>query len=191
MKCCIGAVQFEEITAVIDRLQELLGDQSAGVSDARFEYNNKDTARENLREEISDISQTARSMVYAIAGIDTMFRMPRNVSDANLLASGHAFYENSAQYEAQFISYGLPAAFRAELQTAIDGFENSLGTPGTAMDEQVAATAEIGAVVKLGMQAIRILEGVVKNNYRAATGKRAAWESASHIERAPKTPVKV
>ena len=66
----VGAAQFGEVTAVIDRLQELLGEQSEGFSDARFEFNNKDTARENLREEISDINRTARSMVYAIPGID-------------------------------------------------------------------------------------------------------------------------
>lgn len=188
----VGAAQFGEVTAVIDRLQELLGDQSEGFSDARFEFNNKDTARENLREEISDINRTARSMVYAIPGIDEIFRMPRNTSDANLLAVGRAFHENSAVYEAQFVEFGLPATFRQELQDAINDFESALGTPGTAIDEQVAATAQIGEAIRRGMIARRILEGVVKNKYRSNVGKLAAWLSASHIERAPKkekTPV--
>lgn len=182
----IGATQFAEVTAVIDRLQELLGEQSEGFSDARFEYQNKDTARENLREEISDINRTARSMVYAIPGIDEMFRMPRNATDANLLGTARAFQENSSEYAAQFVEFGLPMTFRQELQDAINDFENSLGTPGTAIDEQVAATAEISAVVKRGMQAVRILDGVVRNKYRNDVGKLAAWLSAKHIERAPK-----
>lgn len=182
----VGATQFAEVGAVVTRLQELLGDQSEGFSDARFEYQNKDTARENLREEIVDINRTARSMVYLVPGIDTMFRMPRNATDADLLAVGRAFHQNSEQYNDQFVEYGLPANFRNELQAAIDAFEASLATPGTAVDEQVAATAEIGSVVKRGMRAVRILKGVVKNKYRNNVGKLAAWLSASHIEKAPK-----
>lgn len=58
---------------------------------------------------------------------------------------------------------------------------------GSAIDDQVAATAEIGAAIRRGMIARRILEGVVKNRYRNNVGKLAAWLSASHIERAPKS----
>lgn len=55
-----------------------------------------------------------------------------------------------------------------------------------AIDEQVAATAQIGAAVRRGMIAVRILNGVVRNRYRSNVGKLAAWTSASHIEKAPK-----
>lgn len=37
------------------------------------------------------------------------------------------------------------------------------------------------------MVARRILDGIVRNVYRNDTGKLAAWISASHIEKAPKT----
>ena len=188
----IAATQFGVIGGVIGEVEQFSGDQLASFGGARQLFVAKDTARENLREEMSDITRTARSMVYQFDGIDAEFRLPRNRNDQDLLAAARAFHENSAEYEAAFVEYGLPAAFRAELQAAIDAFEASLNPTGTAVDEQVAATAQIGEAIRRGMIARRILEAVVKNKYRSNVGKLAAWLSASHIERAPKkekTPV--
>ncbi len=179
----IGGAQFAVIADVIAQIQTLIGDQIASRGDARFHFATKATMRENLRGELSDINETAHSMVYQFAGIDLKFRMPRAGNDANMLAAARAFYQNSEEYEPQMIQYGLPETFRADLQTAITAFEQSLNAPGGAMDSQVAATADIGEAVRRGMQAVRILDGVVRNKYRGSTGKLAAWLSASHIEK--------
>ena len=112
--------------------------------------------------------------------------MPRSQSDQNLLAAANAFYIDSEKYEAEFQTYGLPATFRADLLAAITAFEDSMSPTGTAIDEQVAATAQIGGAVRRGMIARRILEGVVKNKYADNSQKLAAWTVASHLERAPK-----
>lgn len=181
----IGAVQFAEIAAVVALIAELSTDQTEGFGDARFAIAGKGSARETLRDVISEISRTSRSMVYEIPDIDTLFRMPRNRNDAELLAAARAFYRESEAYEARFIAYGLPADFRDALNDAADAFESSLGEPGTAIDSHVEATAELEATVRRGMIARRILDGVVKNKYRADVGKLAAWTSASHIERLP------
>jgi hypothetical protein len=179
----IGATQFAEVALIVAEIQQLIGDQSQSRSDARYHFNTKDTARENLRSEMSDMASIARSMIYQFPGIDLMFRAPRNMSDANLLAAGRAFYDSSAQYAAAMIEYGLPTTFRADLLAAVEEFEGSLSAPGMSIDAQVAATADIGAVIRRGMVAVRILEGVVRAKYRNDVGKLAAWTSASHIER--------
>lgn len=182
----IGAVRFDEIGTVIGEVEQFAGDQAAGFGDARQGFATKETARENLREEMSDIVQTARSMQYQFDGIEDKFKMPRNRNDQDLLATARAFHTESALYDSDFQAYGLDAKFRQDLQTAIDAFDNSMNPTGSAIDEQVAGTAEIGEAIRRGMIARRILEGVVKNKYRANTGKYAAWISASHIERPPK-----
>lgn len=182
----IAATQFGVIDGVIGEVEQYSGDQAASFGDARQLFVAKDTARENLREEMSDITRTSRSMVYQFDGIDAEFRMPRNRNDQDLLAAARAFHENSAEYEAAFVEYGLPAGFRGDLQKAIDDFEASLNPTGTAIDEQVAATAQIAEAIRRGMVARRILDGVVKNKYAGNVGKLAAWLSASHIEKAPK-----
>lgn len=180
----VGAAQFAEISAVIELIEDLDARQSAGIGDARFAFVGKDTARENVREDLSDISRTARSMVYQFPGINAKFRMPRRTNDADLLASARAFQTEARTHLSDFIAYGLPENFLDDLQNDIEAFEQSLGTTGSAIDTHVEATAEIGAAVRRGMVAWRILDGVVKNRYRSNGGKLAAWTSASHIERA-------
>lgn len=179
----IGATQFAEVATMVAQIQQLIGDQSQSRSDARYNFNTKDTARENLRAELTQISDIARSMIYQFPGIDLMFRTPRNLSDANLLAAGRAFYANSEQYETAIIEYGLPDDFRAATLAAVEAFESSLSAPGNSISSQVAATADIGAAIRRGMIAVRILDGVVKAKYRNNVGKLAAWTSASHLER--------
>jgi hypothetical protein len=178
----VGAVQFAEIGSVVDLIEQLTAKFAASFGSARFSYLSKATAREILRDAVEGISDMSRSMAYEFPGIQLKFRFYRNVSDADLLAKANAFYQESEQYEADFKRYGLDTNFRAELQSAITGFENSLGAPVTATDEQVAATAEIGEAIRRGMIARRILDGVVRQKYKNNVGKLRAWTSASHIE---------
>ncbi|MCY7377617.1 MAG: hypothetical protein LH472_16790 [Pyrinomonadaceae bacterium] len=181
-----GATQFAVVAAVVGELDVFAADQSAGSGGSRQDTVTKDTARENLREAMMEITRTARSMEYQFDGIDAKFRLPRSKSDQNVLAAARAFYDGAAAYDADFQTYGLGKNFRADLQTDITDFENSIAPGGSMIDQQVAGTAEIGEAVGRGMIARRILEGVVKNKYNANVGKLAAWLSASHIEKAPK-----
>ena len=182
----IIAAQLAILIATVDRLQELLGERETGFSDARFEFNDKATARENLRAMLASIAETAHSMVYQFPGIDLKFRMPRNQSDAELLGKARSFLTAATPLEASFLLYDMEAGFVTELETLIDLFEQSLEPPGTAIDAHVEATAETGEKIREGMIAVRIINAPVKNAFRNDVGKLAAWLSASHIEKAPK-----
>ena len=182
----VGTKQAAEVSIVIDLLDQLSGDQVAGFGDARFSFAGKNSARENVREDISDIARTARSMNYQFPNIAEKFRMPRGNNDQQLLAAARAFLTEAAPREADFKSYGMPDDFLTDLQTDIEAFETALGTTGAAVDSHVEATAEIDEAIRRGMIAKRILDGVVKNIFRNNAGKLAAWTSASHIEKAPK-----
>jgi hypothetical protein len=183
----VVAAQLVVVQAAIAKVQTLSGAQVEGFGDAGFAFNSKDTARENLREMLSEISRTARSMVYEFPGIDLKFRMPRNNNDAQLLAKALAFLTEATPLQADFERYEMDKNFLTALQTLITDFEQSLSTPGTAIDAHVAATAEISAEIRKGMVAVRTMNGAVRNKYRNDVGKLAAWLSASHIEKAPKT----
>jgi hypothetical protein len=181
-----GAVlaQLAVLQDVITAVETLSGEQVGGLSDARSGFNGKDTARENLRELLEEISETARSMVYEFPGIDLQFRMIRGNSDANLLALGRSFHDHATPLATAFTDrYEMDKNFLALLQTRIDEFEAALDAPGTAIDSHVEATAEIGTQIRKGMVAVRTMNGAVRNKYRADAGKTAAWTSASHIEK--------
>ncbi|QQS33258.1 MAG: hypothetical protein IPM50_01370 [Acidobacteriota bacterium] len=170
----------------VEFLEEQGADQQAGFGDARGATEVKGTARENLREEMSDIARTARSMEYQYDGISDRFRMPRNSSDQTLLATGRAWVDEATPIVADFVAYGMAATFVTDLTAACDAFEATFGPQASAIDDHVEPTAEIGESVQRGMVARRILDGVVRNVYRNDVGKLAAWTSASHIEKPPK-----
>ena len=177
----IGGIQFIEIVEVVELLEQLTAKFAARIGDARFGFSNKAAARENLRDKVTEIANISRSMSVQIPGIDLKFRVRGNVSDTGLLAAANAFYQESDAYKQDFTSYGLEENFRQNLKAAIDAFENAFGAPVSATEEQVAATAEIAEAVRRGINARKILDGIVKIKYKNNVGKLRAWTSASRI----------
>lgn len=182
----IATTKFSEIGTVVDVTEAKSAAQQSGFSEAAQQFEVKDTARENLRDMMSDIARTARSMEYDFDGISDKFRFQRNMSDAEVLARARAFHTESATYNADFIAYGLAATFRADLNSAADAFEASFAATASATAEHVAATADTAAKIREGMIAVRVLDGIVQNKYANDPGKLAAWLSAKHVEKAPK-----
>ena len=176
-----GGDTFADLKTLVGQAQASGAEQMGAIGEASQQAEIK-AAR---REEMSDISRIARSMAYAFPGIDNQFRMPRNRNDADLLAGARAFFTESAANEADFIAYGLPATFRADLTTAADDFEASIGALDAAEADRAAATAEIENWIVQGMRVRRILDGIVKIKYANDVGQLAAWLQASHIERPP------
>jgi hypothetical protein len=170
----VGATQFDVVAACVGDLTSAL--QAGGFAEAAQQFEVKDTCCENRRDEMSEILRTAKSMEYAMDGISDKFRFKRHMSDATMLAKARAFVTEATPYDADFKDYGLPGTFIADLTVAADAFEASFSN---------TATAE-AANVREGMVIVRILDGIVKNRSANDPGKRAAWISASHVEKAPK-----
>lgn len=179
----IGGSLFAEIAECITLLNRHGANQSSAMSSSKQNYVSKDTAREDLREELTDISRMARSMAYEIEGLDDKFRFPVNRNDRQLLTTARAFLADAAQYKTKFIDYGLPKDFLENLQSKIEDFEATLSTTSESRGMQVASTAEIGAIVRRGMIALRRLNPIVRQKYKNNTGKLAAWTTAKHVKR--------
>lgn len=184
----IATAKFAEIGAIVGDTELQGAAQQAGFGEAAMQFEVKDTAREDLRDEMSAISRTAKSMEYSFDGIGEQFRFQRNMPDATMLVKARAFATEAVAYQADFIAYGLPAAFIADLTAAADAFEASFGETASATAEHVAATAQTAATIRQGMIATRTLDGIVRNRYTNDPGKLAAWISASHVERRPTKP---
>lgn len=182
----LATTKFAELGALVNDLESTSAAQQSGFGEAAQQFEVKDTCREDLRDIMSDISRTAKSMEYAFDGISDKFRFQRNMPDAAMLAKARAFHSESATYEADFIAYGMDATFRADLDTAADAFETSFSSTASATAEHVQATADEAAKVRQGMIIVRILDGIARNVYANNPGKLAAWLSASHVEKAPK-----
>ena len=182
----IQKINMNKIITEIGLLEGYMVQQVSGGGDAGQAFEVKDTARENIRELMKDIADTAKVMEYAIDGIADKFRMPYNQTDQNMLATARSWVDEATGYETEFIQYGLQADFLTLLNDAAEAFDASMTAPVTAIDQRVAATALIGESIRRGMIALRICDTVMRNNYFDQPGKLAAWISASHVERAPK-----
>lgn len=174
--------QLDELEAVLALIEQHGGEQAAGFGEVRFAYNTKGIARENLRELLEDIETAARSLAYKVTGIDLVFRIPRNLSDAQMLAVARAFAEQAANYETD-LRKRLGNQFLTNLTAAITAFENSLTEPESSSEAKVEATAQLDQAVRRGMIARRILQGIMKLKYKNNPARKRAWESAIHIDR--------
>lgn len=105
----VGGNLFAEIAECITLLNQHGANQSSAMSSSKQNFGNKDTARENVREELTDMARMARSMAYEIEGLDDKFRVPINRNDRQLLTVARAFLTDAEPYKAKFIEYGLPS----------------------------------------------------------------------------------
>lgn len=182
----LATTTFAELSTLVNDAESKSAAQQSGFGEAAQQFEVKDTCREDLRDIMSDISRTSKSMEYAFDGISDKFRFQRNMSDADMLAKARAFHSESATYETDFIAYGMDPNFRKDLNDAANAFEASFSNTASATAEHVAATADTSAKIREGMVKVRILDGIVRNVYANDPGKLAAWISASHVEKAPK-----
>ena len=176
------AEQMDEIETVLALIEQYGGEQASGLGEMRFTYNTKGIARENLREWLEDIETAAQTLAYKITGIDLIFRIPRNLADAQMLALARSFAEQAVQYRAE-LGKRLGADFIDRLLAAITAFEQSLIPAESASEAKVEATAKLGEAVRRGMIARRILDGIMKIKLKNNPSRKRAWDSASHIER--------
>jgi hypothetical protein len=181
----IEAEQFTEIDDVLAGIELYVSQQMSGAGDARFSFNTKGIKRELMRADMRDISDIAGSMAYKISGIDLLFHVAKNLPDAEILALAKAFYAKSADYEADFKLYGLHPNFRANLLANIQAFQDSFSAPNTAVGKRVEATAMLDELLRRGMVARRILNGILKVKYKNNPPKWREWLAASHIDKSP------
>jgi len=147
----------------------------------------KEIALADLRTTMRQINRTSRSLAVDNPSVAELFRMPHNNNEQQVLAAARAFLSNAAPIRQLFIDYGMPADFIDELEADIEAYADAIDRKNTAFDEGVGATANIGETVKDTLHAIRRLRGIVPNIFNGHAAKLAAWKSASHTERLPKT----
>jgi hypothetical protein len=182
----IATTKFNELGMKLADAEIAASGQQSGFGEAAQQFEIKDTARENLRDDMSTISRTAKSMEYAIDGISDKFAFQRNMPDVEMLAKARAFVDDIVTYKVDFIAYGMPATFDVALNTAANAFEATFAPVDSATAEHIAGTAATGALIREGMVIIRILDGIAKNVYATNAGQFAAWSAAAHVQRDPK-----
>ncbi len=181
-----GDVAAVKHTAIIDEMNTLAAQQVSGGTSAAQSFSNKEDLLDNLFSMIRNINRAANAFTDEIPGSNLKFRLPRNRSQQNLLATGRAFHTDATPLEAKFIEYGLGKFFLADLQADIDAVETADTAADTSDEQKAAATGGLIDAAKRGMANSRKLNAIVRIKYDNNPQKLAAWTLASHLEKAPK-----
>ena len=178
---------FNSLGEVIAELEAHANQQASGLSSARQSTQSLAAARDELESDLKAISRTARSIANSITGLEQKFRWPSELTDNDLLTRARMFAADALPLKAEFIKRGLPANFLDDLNEDIAAFEQALTQRNQSKGTHVNATATIDDLIERGMKIVRELDSLMRNLFENAPGKLAAWLSASHIERAPRS----
>jgi hypothetical protein len=182
----LGGAKFTALNACIKELNTHGMDETSGRDAAKTSTGSKKEARASLRAQMKALSQTARRMAASTPGMENSFRLPYTNDDQALLNTARAFVSDAGPLKEQFIVWEMPGAFLENLGAAIESFEHSVNTTNLSRSKSVAATAAIDEANKSGKQIVSDLAAIVCNKFRDNPATLAAWESASHVERAPR-----
>lgn len=133
------------------------------------------------------MASTGRDMAKRDEAFANKFRIPRkNLNDAALLEVARAFYMDAEAVKSDFIDYGFPESFRADLETLIEEFDGAINAQDAALRKRVASNAGIDDIVDRALSGRRTLLVIVPNIFHDNAAKLADWASASYIEKLPK-----
>lgn len=183
----LGGRTAVELGRVVEELTGAATTQTSGLSSVQRATAERMAAREALRESMQAITRTARVMAIDIPGLENKFRLPRSGSDAALLQTARAFAADALPLKAEFLRYGMPESFIEEFSEDIADLERAMGQQNTGRGAHVSATVTVETAAERGLNAVRKLDAIVRNKFRDDPATLAAWESARHVESAPRT----
>ena len=143
--------------------------------------------RESLRAQVAAVSDTAEVSGREHAEVRGLFPRTRaDKSDQTLVAVARSFAETATPFKALFIEYELPPDFIERLRADADGLEAQMTRQTEGKGARVGTNASIEDALGRVDETVERLEVVVRNKYRNDAARLAAWESARHLERAPR-----
>jgi hypothetical protein len=146
----------------------------------------KNVADEALHDLMVTVYRTARSMSRDFPGAAEKFRLPSKRDGETWLATARGFVIDAVPFNDEFIRRGMAPDFIDDLKARILAVEQATAGQAQAWAARVTATASLAEAAQMGLKAVRELDPIVRNIYADNEAELAAWESASHVERAPR-----
>lgn len=187
----------------LDGLIQQLDEAKAGQLPNRV---SKETLVDSLLLDLKNIARTARIIEKDEPGFAAPYRIPDNPAEVaitthadGVLASiedqpgdSPTTKADKATLRTRFSEYELPTDFVAQLRADRDAITEANKHNQAENQDGVENTALIGQLLGQVNELIAQLDTIMFNKYTRQPEKLRAWQSASHVERAPqrekKTP---
>ena len=176
---------FTRLDEIIEQINNHSSVQSSGLRAAREGGTIKEVRRTELRTLLRSISRTAKSI--PTPGLPDRFRVPSRLKDQDLLSLGRSIAADAVPIKIEFTRRGLSPNFIDNLSTLITNFEQAIDQMIQSEETRVAATAAIKDLFQVGMDILRQLDPIMRNVFADDPATLAAWGSARHVERAPRS----
>lgn len=182
----VWAQLVTELDSVNADLAEQVAAEESGHSVKRTGTASRDSAREDLKDRVEAIVRTARAIDETKPGFADGYRGASQLSDRGLLDLAIGIARISPPQKADFLSHGMPSSFLEDLDGAIAKLQQTMTDQSEGKAGVKSAGVEIEETMDQGMSVRRRMDAVVRNVYRDNAAVLAEWETASHIEQAPK-----
>jgi hypothetical protein len=201
--CVDNAADFAPGSAVPTRaatLAQILRDlDAAKAAQAGGGSTTKEVLLDALRLDVQNVVRTARALDQDDPGFADLFRAPDSPSQLALLTATDAILAKLLPQSsddtptvttkqaraAKFIAHELSATFVQDLADDRAAIAAAQDAEESQQAEGVESTAAIGWLIRAGMKEVTYLDAILHNKYARQPEKLRAWESASHVERAP------
>ena len=166
---------------VILDLDAAKANQQGGTATAR------EVLLDGLRLDLQNIARTARAIAQDEPGFADRFRPPEGSGQGEIITATDAFLQELGEtgVAAKFIAHELPADFVQNLTADRQAIVVAQTAETIEDNEGVESTAAVGRLIRDGMKEVTVLDAVMHNKYARNPDKLRAWQSASHIARAP------
>jgi hypothetical protein len=180
-----AAIVLAMLDDAIKETEQSAAKQLSANLDRQESTEQKQGAINTLVEMMQAVNQIARSINPQFPGIADQFKMGRG-GDQATLNRARAFIADATPIAVEFTTRGMPATFVADMQAAVDAADSAENRQSIARTAQAAATAAVALALKQLRAAVRELDATFKARYRQDPAALAAWQTASHVEKAPK-----
>jgi hypothetical protein len=184
--------------ALSARLKELLAQvaaldltRAANAGKRRQGTEGREEARTTLRRMVKSAWDTYKTIALDHADIKGLFESPsKSNNDHELVTAARSYADAAAPRAALFAEYGLTAGFFNNLRAQADRLDSSTALQNAGAAAGVDTTAAVEESLRQMDELVERLDTAVTNKYRDDPAKLAAWESASRVERAPRSKAK-
>ena len=181
-----GGELYVSVNTGIGNIERLSGEQAEHERNFREASKRKDVAEDSLREGMVDMNRTARSMSRKMPGVEEKFRLPDNRDGVMWLAAARAFVAEGTPLADEFVRRNMAPDLIDDLKARILAVDEATSDQEREESARIEATAALADAIQKGLEDVRELDAIVRNTYSGNVAELAAWESAGHVERAPR-----
>ncbi|MFL6332575.1 MAG: hypothetical protein ACJ754_04440 [Pyrinomonadaceae bacterium] len=174
------------IDTSIKNMEKHSTEQAGHAHAAKEKTAQKNVDDDALRDLMEAVSRTARSMSRRMPGIEERFSLPSTKDGQTWRAAARDFAEAAEPIADEFVSRGMAPDFIDDLKTRALAIGQTVDGRELEASERITSTTNVGEAAEKGFVAVRELGAIVLNIYKDNPAELAAWESASHVERAPR-----